>query len=136
MANCEFHPGAVAVLALYGKNYCQNCKQQIATAMKSVDRHVEPKECFIWFKGNKDGWAPIDGTGCAHWVAHKFGLHKGAKGAQCLAGFPYRVSDVIGGKSKVKLEDVKANDFFVTPDARHMGVVIKVEKPKKPGDPP
>jgi hypothetical protein len=136
MANCVLHPGSKAILTLYGKNYCQKCKDEIGSAVKDIDAHVQPKACFIWYKNAKEGWTPITGTGCAHWVAHEFSIHKGSKGAQCLAGYPYRVPDLISGKTKVELKDVKVDDFYVTTDGRHMGVVIKVDPPKKEGDPP
>ena len=31
-------------------------------AVKQVDKHVSPKECFVWFMDNKRGYEPIPGT--------------------------------------------------------------------------
>src|SRR5262245_61111184 len=126
MANCVIHPGTTSVLSLYGKNYCAKCKKEIEAARKAVDRHVEPKDCFLWYADSKRGWQPIDGTGCAHWVAHEQGIRKGTRDTQCLMGYPFRVSDTIAGRKEVKLEDVAVDDLYVTTDKQHMGIVRSV----------
>jgi hypothetical protein len=65
-------------------------------AVASLDGHVTPRDCFIWYSGNRNGWARIIGTGCAHYVAHQ--LNIGVGGPRCLAGFSHRVADVVGEK--------------------------------------
>jgi hypothetical protein len=135
MANCQIHPGSKSVTRIHGVECCDKCKAGIAAAVKKVDKHVEPKGCFVWFEG-KAGWQPIPGTGCAHWVAHERGLKKGGKGEQCMLGYPLRVKTLIGGMSEVKRADVKVNDVYVTPSKDHTGLVLKVTPDPKAPDAP
>ena len=65
MKKCIHHPGRESVITINNNNYCQECKDSQEKAVKKVDQHVEPKDCFIWYQ-KKDTWAPIPGTGCAH----------------------------------------------------------------------
>jgi hypothetical protein len=136
MANCSVHPALKSVAKINGTDCCAKCKADIEAAVKKVDKHVEPKDCFVWYEGGKAGWQPIPGTGCAHWVAHERNIKRGSKGEQCMLGYPLRVKTMIGGKSEVELADVKVNDIYVTPSADHTGLVIKVtpdpKDPKKP----
>jgi hypothetical protein len=135
MSRCSVHPTAESVGKVNGVECCEKCKTGIAAAVKKVDKHVEPKACFVWFEG-KDGWQPIPGTGCAHWVAHERAIKRGSAGEQCMLGFPLRVKTLIGGKSEVKLADVKVNDIYTTPKKDHTGLVIKVTAdPKNPDVP-
>jgi hypothetical protein len=136
MSKCVLHPGSTSVISVFGKNYCEPCKQGIEKARKAVSKEIVPKDCFITYKNSKEGWAPIDGTGCAHWVAHEKNLHKGSKSALCLAGFTLRVPDALSGKSVVTVDKVKVGDFYATPSKDHMGLVVKVTPAKKEGDPP
>jgi hypothetical protein len=133
MANCVHHPASKAVYAVYGKSYCDKCKKDMEAARKAVNKHVVPKECFITHESTKKGWVAIEGTGCAHWVAHQKNLHKGSA---CLAGFTIKVTDAVGGKSVVPVDKVQVGDFYAEPGLHHMGLVVAVTKPKKPGDPP
>ena len=48
MPKCALHPGRDSVTIVFGKNYCEKCRDGIAAARHRVDRHVEPKDCFIW----------------------------------------------------------------------------------------
>lgn len=137
MAKCSIHPGLDVAATVNGVDVCAQCKGEIEAAVKKVDKHVEPKGCFVWYEGGKTGWQPIPGTGCAHWVAHQRGIKRGSKGEQCMLGFPFRVATAIGGTSQVKkIEDVKAGDFYVSDKGDHMGLVCKVtpnpKDPKKP----
>lgn len=138
---CCLHPGRKSVDNIYSQFYCDPCVKGIAAARLAVDRHVEPKDCFIWYVG-APGWRPIDGTGCAHWVAHQLDIKNGREGDKCLAGFTYRVSVLVQGKRKVvdtlnkvgKLTDVQINDIYVMPAMNHTGLVFKIETDDK-GDP-
>lgn len=135
MATCKIHPALPSVGKVNGVECCQKCKDGIAAAVKKVDKHVEPKGCFVWFEG-RAGWQPIPGTGCAHWVAHQRGIKRGSASEQCMLGFPFRVGTMIGGKSEVKVADVKVDDIYVTPSKDHTGLVVKVTPdPKNPDAP-
>jgi hypothetical protein len=135
MAKCDLHPGREGKYKLYGESYCEQCAKGIAGAQKLVSKHVEPKDCFIWY-AKKDNWEPISGTGCAHWVSHQLNIKNGSASDKCLAGYTYRVKTMIQGHSQVKkVIDVKAGDIYVTPDKKHTGLVIKVAPPKTGGDP-
>ena len=132
MGNCSIHPGTKSVTKINGTDLCEKCKTGIEAAIKAVDKHVSPKDCFVWYEGTKTGWQPIEGTGCAHWVAHEQGIKRGSKSEQCMLGFTFRVPTLLGGKSQVKLEEVKVDDLYVNPNKDHTGIVIKVSKDKPP----
>jgi hypothetical protein len=97
-------------------------KQQ---AIASVDRHVFPKACFVWFKSTKDGWTPIPGTGCAHYVAHQLGM-KGTGGV-CDAGYLFRVPALVTGLSPIKAGDAAVGDIWANARLTHTGLVVEVE---------
>jgi hypothetical protein len=72
-------------------------KRTEADAKARVDAYVEPRDCFIWFTGNRWGWQSFSETGdtpCAHYVAHQVGL-RGSGSVVCAAGYLVRVSDVV-----------------------------------------
>ena len=130
MTKCFLHPGRNSVLVFAGKNYCQQCKtgQEAAAALVAQQNgHVEPKRCFITFKGG-DTWAPIPGTGCAHWACHQLDISKGSTSNQCLEGHSFRVPDAIQGMREVKMDDVKERDVWANDALTHMGLVSKVQK--------
>jgi hypothetical protein len=105
-------------------------------AQSAVDRHVEPKDCFIWYVRNND-WEPITGTGCAHWVAHQLNIRSGSHSDQCLAGFTYRVPVLVGGHSQVPdIQHVRVNDIYVTPRRDHTGLVVRVTPAHQAGGQP
>jgi hypothetical protein len=142
MAKCALHPGRDSAAVIFGTNYCKACEDGIDAARALVDKHVVPKECFIWYKSN-DNWQPIGGTGgrpgtgCAHWVAHQLGVHAGSKDDKCLQGFTYRVKVLVGSRSKIAdISKVKPKDIWASPTLDHTGLVLRVEPPPKPGGQP
>jgi hypothetical protein len=129
MAKCNLHPGRDSVTKIFGKEYCQICKQNIEKARSQVDKHVEPKECMVWYVGH-DKWEAIPGTGCAHWMAHQKDIHVGTEGAKCLAGFTYRVPVLMKTRKKIASNaDVKVDDWWASPSLDHCGIVIRVIPP-------
>jgi hypothetical protein len=96
-------------------------------AQAAVDSHVEPKECFVWYMDNKRGWMAISdlphSTGCAHYVAHKLGV---TKGATCNAGYTIRVPDLVQSMSAVKSEAVQQSDVWTNAGNTHCGLVVTV----------
>lgn len=129
---CFLHPGRNSVMAFAGKNYCQQCKTNQEDAVKAMTSdpqqvHVEPKRCFLTFKGG-DVWAPLPGTGCAHWVAHQLDIGNGAPSNKCLEGHTIRVPDAIQGMQEVKIDDVKEHDVWANDSLTHMGMVTKVNR--------
>jgi len=103
-----------------------NTRRTKEQAIAMVDKHVEPKDCFVWYENNKTGWAPMPGTGCAHWVAHQYGYTDGLK---CDKGYTVRVRDITKGRSKVEMKDVKAGDLWENPtDASHIGIIRTVNQ--------
>ena len=101
-------------------------------AVKKVDKHVSPKECFIWFMDNKRGYEPIPGTGCAHWVAHEKGWNSGKESSNgCKKNYLIRVKDIVSKSgSQVAVEDVKIGNVWVSDDQNHCGIVSQVTPPK------
>src|SRR5205085_12658965 len=86
-------------------------KQTIEQARAAIPAHVQPKACFVWFVGNAAGYAPIPGTGCAHYVSHKLGLKGGH--ARCLDGYYVRVPELVAGMTPVgSVDDVRVNDVW------------------------
>ena len=95
-------------------------------AVALVDKHVEPKDCFVWYENNKTGWAPMPGTGCAHWVAHQYGY---TDGLTCDKGFTVRVRNITAGRTTVDMKDVKVGDLWENPtDASHIGIIRTVNQ--------
>ena len=110
-------------------------------AVKKVDKHVSPKECFVWFMDNKRGYEPIPGTGCAHWVAHEKGWNSGKESSNgCKRNYLIRVKDIVsksGGEVAVK-DVVVGNVWWNGKDGKdgHCGIVSKVTPPKDPAKDP
>jgi hypothetical protein len=121
MANCTYHTGRPAAGTKFGKDYCQQCLDGIAAAVLMVDAHVVPKECFVVYNGG-DTWAPITGTGCAHWVAHQLSISKGSN--FCLDGKTLRVPELIADTQTIARADVKVNDIWANEGLTHCGLVI------------
>jgi len=135
MSKCVHHPGREGVFTVALQSYCAACQTGIEAARLRVDRHVEPKPCFIWY-ASANNWQPIAGTGCAHWVAHQRGIKKGSRGEQCIEGYTYRVRTLIQGLRTVEVADVKVDDIYVTPTKDHTGLVLRVTASKTAGKPP
>ena len=136
MAKCTFHPGRNSVTVICGNSYCDKCRDGIEAARAQVDSHVQPKDCFVWYK-SKDNWQPIIGTGCAHWVAHELNIRVGTSDDRCLCGFTYRVKVLVRSRTQVQdVADVKVNDIWASPTLDHTGLVIRVTAAAKAGDPP
>jgi hypothetical protein len=101
-----------------------------------VDRHVQPRDCFVWYQAAND-WEPITGTGCAHWVAHQLNIRNGASGDRCMAGMTYRVRVLIQGRTAIgDINRVQVNDIYVSPAVDHTGLVIGVTPAPRPGASP
>ena len=103
--------------------------QTKAQARALVDGHVQPRSCFIVFRNNREGWAPIPGTGCAHWVAHQRGGPSGGANA-CQDGFKYRVTEVLASLSFVGhgLAEAAVGRVWSWPGHSHMGIVREVQR--------
>lgn len=103
-------------------------------AVKKVDKHVSPKECFVWYMDNTRGFEPIPGTGCAHWIAHEKGWSGGKPGTNgCNKKYLFRVKDIVSKSgSEVAVADVKVGNVWVNTDQTHCGIVCKVEPSDDP----
>jgi hypothetical protein len=136
-ANCKHHPGRQAerllpdsVALFLQVEYCKYCLDSMATAIGNVNRHVTPKSCFITYTGRE--WAPIPGTGCAHWVAHQKGIRHGLK---CMAGYTLRVPDLIATLPEMTdLKEVQVGDIYVNLALDHCGIVDSIRKTEKNGN--
>ena len=102
MAKCKLHSGRDAVVTVDAKGYCAKCEAGIKGAVALVNRHVEPKDCFVWHVGH-DNWQPISGTGCAHWIAHQRNIRSTLPSEASLAGRLYRVRTLINGLPTIYL---------------------------------
>lgn len=134
MPRCTLHPGRTSVTTVFGKDYCQRCRDGITAARRRVDVHVEPKDCFIWYV-RSDTWDPITGTGCAHWVSHQLGIQTGLASERCLEGYTYRVRTMVESRAAVSLANVRVNDIWASPTLDHTGLVIRVNPPATAGGP-
>ena len=136
MSQCIHHPGRVASTAIFEENYCSECGDRIVKAREQVDIHVEPKECFVLYTG-RGNWEPIEGTGCAHWVAHQLNIRRGKLSERCLAGYTCRVRTLLFGRKRVlDVTQVQINSIYVTSDMGHVGLVYRVTVPTRPGSIP
>ena len=125
---CKVHPSAAKKETIDGVDYCAACVTQIKAARKKVNGHVEPKDCFVWYADSKTGFAPMPGTGCAHWVAHEKGWT--ATKSTCHAGYPVRVKDLVKGLKKIELEKVKKGDVWADDKLSHCGLVRDIKEAK------
>jgi len=135
MSPCIHHPSRPSVVTINLQHYCAECQQGIVAARLRVGRHVEPKDCFVWYAG-ANNWQPIAGTGCAHWVAHQRGIRRGGTAERCLEGYTFRVRSLIQGLQPVELKNVQINDIYVMPAMDHTGLVVRVVPNPLPGQPP
>jgi hypothetical protein len=135
MSRCVHHPGRESVLTVNQRGYCANCQTGIVAARNQVDRHVVPKDCFVWYV-RANTWQAITGTGCAHWMAHQLGIRSTASQEQCLAGYICRVATLVQRTTAVPLANVRVNDIYVSPNTDHTGLVIRVTpSPPTPAGP-
>ena len=125
MPKCIFHPGRDSVVEINGRTYCAPCQQGIFAARVRVPQHVDPKDCFVTYASNNN-WAPISGTGCAHWVAHQLNVRVNGSNGGCLSGFIYRVRTLVANRTPLSLADVQVNDIYVTPKMDHAGLVVRI----------
>lgn len=124
---CAIHPGSPSAVTINGKGYCTRCQDGIQAAAGTLDAHVSPRDCFVWYRNSRDGWGPIAGTGCAHYVSHRLEIRSGGPGDKCLAGYTYRVPVMIGGLTQVpSLESVRNDDIWVNPARGHTGIVTRI----------
>jgi hypothetical protein len=100
-------------------------------AAAQLDPHVTPRDCFVWYKNAAEGWQPIAGTGCAHYVAHQLNIRVGGPSPSntCLNGMTYRVPLMLTGKTLVTggLTSVRVYDIWVQTDKHHTGMVSKID---------
>jgi len=136
MTKCIYHPGKPSSVTLFQKNYCPACKTSMIAAKLRVRGHVQPKDCFIWYKNAKDKWQPIEGTGCAHFVAHELGIRGTGKTHCCLGGYICRVSTLVAVTRPVAVEQLQLNDVYVNEDNDHSGLVVRLTPGAKPTDSP
>lgn len=82
-------------------------------AIDLVHPHVFPRECFITTDNGRD-WRPINGTGCAHFVAHRRNIQTGVKGGNaCIHGYAVSVRVLLDGLVPVlSVVDVETNDMW------------------------
>ncbi|MFN0183693.1 MAG: hypothetical protein ACKVQR_07750 [Aquabacterium sp.] len=137
MPNCVIHPASRSAGRVNGVEVCQRCTDQIALAVRAVDRHVVPRACFVWYANASTGWQPITGTGCAHWLAHHEQIRRSRGAGTCMCGNPIRVRDVIGSRARVRsLSGVRAGDFYVSASRDHIGLVTRVQADRAHPDTP
>lgn len=128
------------------------------TAISNVPKYVKPRECFITGKGNK--WRPINGGGCAHYVAHEKDFNikykkaytingKSAKKDCCYEGFccdkkyvinisqiKKWINEQIEGNNWEKRQygvQIREKDIWIntkTPAGTHTGFVNSIEPGK------
>jgi hypothetical protein len=127
MAQCPIHGAKKADMLNVALNefFCAKCAGEIKAAQDAVDRHVDPKACFVNYGGSSAGWVKINGTGCAHWVAHQLGITRGSY--RCLKKYTLRVPDLISGLSEVALSDLQVNDIWANARLNHCGLVSNIE---------
>jgi hypothetical protein len=128
MSKCVEHRGRDGVMSYGGNYYCAKCRDGIIRARTRVGGDIEPPDCFVMFRGG-DTWEKIDGTGCAHWVAHERQIRRGGRDTECLLGYTLRVEDLIAGLSTRSLDHarrkISVGDIYVTANGQHCGLVVQ-----------
>lgn len=139
---CVIHPAAVQAIVIGGRPYCARCQTGIRAAVATLDAHVTPPDCFVWYANARAGWTPIAGTGCAHYVSHQLNIRVGAAAVQCLEGFTFTVNVMLGGRRRVTggLAAVQVGNIWVNPQRTHTGQVSRIDPPvpnprARPGSP-
>jgi hypothetical protein len=141
--SCVHHPSAPQAVLIGGRPYCARCQAGIRAAVARLDPDVTPPDCFVWYANTRDGWQPIAGTGCAHYVSHQCNIHSGSAGDQCLAGFTFRVPVMLTRKTRVLggLGAVRVGDIWANIGRTHTGLVSRIDPAPvnphpRPGAPP
>lgn len=128
---CSIHSSAPTAVILDGRAYCARCQTDMAAAAVGLDAHVTPRGCFVWYKNTREGWQPIEGTGCAHYVAHQKNIRNGTQSQKCVAGFTFRVQPSLTGLTQVTggLGAVQVGDIWVNVARTHTGIVTALTPP-------
>jgi hypothetical protein len=136
--SCVIHPSLPQAASIGGRPYCARCQAGIRAAVARLDRHVSPPDCFVWYKNTHEGWTPIEGTGCAHYVSHQLGIRTGRAADQCLAGFTYRVRIMLQGRTSVTggLAFVRVGNVWANTARSHTGLVSRIDPPLARATPP
>jgi hypothetical protein len=101
-------------------------KTQAALAVAQT-HEISPGDCFVRFINAKEGWGPIPGTGCAHYVAHRLGIRRGTVGnTACDLGYTIRVPLLLQGMQPVDPKNVRENDVWANIALTHCGIVTLV----------
>lgn len=95
-------------------------KMSQADAAARVPSYVDPSDCFIMFMNNKLGYRVLEGTPCAHYVAHKLGI-TGVRGRCCNANMEIRVRELIKAFKEIAVNDVKVDDVWAVLKGTHKG---------------
>jgi hypothetical protein len=136
MSKCVKHRGRDGVMSYGGNYYCAKCRDGIIRARTQVGHDIDPRECFVVFCGG-DAWEKIEGTGCAHWVAHERQIRSGGNDEGCLLGYTLRVEDLIAGLSTRSLDHARRNisvgEIYVTTNEGHCGLVVSVDQSSQAG---
>jgi hypothetical protein len=113
--------------------------RKLQQAVKDVDSYIEPHDCFVWFMNSREGYAPIPGTPCAHYVSHQLGMTREHPSDQvCAEKYLIRVEDVVARLDKIEVGDVQVGDVWARlkhavrtgggkEPTTHCGLVSKVD---------
>lgn len=131
MSFCREHRGRKAEKYVDGVGWlCKNCAEEVESEQAKIGNDIVPKACFVTYEGNKLGWKRIEGTGCAHWVAHQLNIKRGQPGEICAEGYTLRVPDVFAGARRIdrNTESVRVNDVWVNDQKSHCGLVLRIQE--------
>jgi hypothetical protein len=115
-------------------------KKTLLQAVNDVPSYIEPANCFVVYAGTAQGWAPLSGTPCAHYVSHALGIKSKASlgGYGCKDGYELRVRPLVSQMSQIPVDQVRVNDVWArlkgdvntstgdTEPTDHCGLVIGV----------
>jgi hypothetical protein len=91
-----------------------NMVRTLKDAKRQVPEYVEPRDCFVWFMSNRDGYAVIPGTPCAHYVAHQIAMKRiHPSESACKEGYLLRVSELVARLGDpIAATDVQVGDVW------------------------
>lgn len=107
-------------------------KKTLKEAQAEVPSYIEPSDCFVVYRNNALGWAPLEGTPCAHYVAHILGIQASAAlgGYGCNSGCELRVKALLAQLEVIEVSSVVVNDVW----GRLKGDVNSSTKGSEPTD--
>ena len=124
---CVHHPAELSDTSVGGRHYCKSCRRAQMEAAGLVERHVQPRGCYLWRTG-PERWSPLRGSAAAHWLAHELGIRSPLEIHRCLAGYTIQIKDLLRGRRELSSVPLRPGDLFVTLAEDHCGRIVALKR--------